>query len=205
MRILRIPYSTNVERVALAAGHKGLAVEWVDVDPRDRSEVRGLSGQELVPVLVEDGGAVVTDSMEIVRYLDEQHPVRPLYPADPAPRAELAIFVDWFNRLWKGPPNEIDAELSRSKPDQGRIELLGAAIQGELTLFEDLLDGRSYLWGEDFSAADIAAFPFLKFATLWDEGDDVRYHRTLREWQALGDGYPRLRAWIERVDARPRA
>ena len=37
MRVLRIPFSTNVERVALALAHKGIAVEWVEVDPADRS------------------------------------------------------------------------------------------------------------------------------------------------------------------------
>jgi hypothetical protein len=29
VRIWRIPFSTNVERVALALGHKGLTAEWV--------------------------------------------------------------------------------------------------------------------------------------------------------------------------------
>ena len=36
LRVYRIPFSTNVERVALATGHKGLAIEWIDVDPDDR-------------------------------------------------------------------------------------------------------------------------------------------------------------------------
>ena len=52
MRVLRIPFSTNVERVALALAHKGVAVEWVEVDAADRSPVRELSGQDLVPVAV---------------------------------------------------------------------------------------------------------------------------------------------------------
>ena len=43
LRVHRIPHSTNVERVALAAGHKGLAVNWVDHDPADRTEIRALS------------------------------------------------------------------------------------------------------------------------------------------------------------------
>ena len=33
IRVWRIPFSTNVERVALALGHKGLDVEWIEVDP----------------------------------------------------------------------------------------------------------------------------------------------------------------------------
>jgi glutathione S-transferase len=51
IRVWRIPFSTNVERVALALGHKGLDAEWIDVDPADRTPVREVSGQDLVPVL----------------------------------------------------------------------------------------------------------------------------------------------------------
>ena len=39
IRVWRIPFSTNVERVALALGHKGLEAEWVDVDRNDRTTV----------------------------------------------------------------------------------------------------------------------------------------------------------------------
>ena len=39
IRAHRVPFSTNVERVALAAGHKGVAVEWVDHDPDDRTAI----------------------------------------------------------------------------------------------------------------------------------------------------------------------
>jgi glutathione S-transferase len=45
--IYRIPFSTNVERVALALGHKGMEVEWINVDPHDREEVERISGQPL--------------------------------------------------------------------------------------------------------------------------------------------------------------
>ena len=62
----RIPFSTNVERVALAAAHKGIAIEWVDHDPADRSAIVALSGQPFVPVAELDG-RVITDSPLIVR------------------------------------------------------------------------------------------------------------------------------------------
>ena len=82
LRLYRFPFSTNVERVALALAHKGLEVESVWVDPADRSEVVRISGQELVPVLV-DGDRVVADSTAILEHLEERFPERPLYPADP--------------------------------------------------------------------------------------------------------------------------
>ena len=80
LRLYRIPFSTNVERVALALAYKGADVEWVDIDPNDRSEVVRVSGQELVPVLVE-GDRVLTDSPVILEYLEECFPEPPLYPS----------------------------------------------------------------------------------------------------------------------------
>jgi maleylpyruvate isomerase len=203
VQVYRIPFSTNVERVALAAGHKGVGIEWVDVDPADRSEVERVSGQPLVPVLVE-GGRVVVDSSEILRYLEDRIPEPPLFPADRARRAEVDVFLDWFNRVWKRPPNEIDAERRKETPDQGRIDGLGQELRGALDVFEGLLDRRDCLFGE-FSAADCAAFPFLKYALLYDERDTESFHLILREFQPLGDDHPNLAAWIRRIADRPRA
>jgi glutathione S-transferase len=201
-QVYRIPFSTNVERVALAAGHKGLEVEWIDVDPDDRGDVERVSGQSLVPVLV-DGGHVVFDSAEILRYLEERDPDPPLFPSDRARRAELEVFLDWFNRVWKRPPNEIDAERRKDTPDKARIAKLGRELAGALGVFENLLEGRDYLFGE-FSAADCAAFPFLKYALIYDERDTEPFHLILREFQVLDGKYPKLESWIRRVDARPR-
>ena len=202
IRLYRAPWSTNVERVALALAHKGLEVESVVIDYSDRSPVEEVSGQPLVPVMVEDG-EVVVDSMEIVRHLDERYPQRPLYPSDQARRAELLVFVDWFNRVWKVPPNAIEAELGAAAPDQGRIGELSAEMDRALELFEELLAGRDYLFG-DFSAADCAAFPFLKYALGRDPQDDELFHRILDEHQSV-EGRPRVEAWIRRVEERPRA
>jgi maleylacetoacetate isomerase len=203
MRVYRIPFSTNVERVSLALAHKGLDVEWEDVDPRDRSPVEKVSGQPLVPVLV-DSGRVVADSTVIIRHLEERQPEPALFPRDEARRAELEVFLDWFNRIWKRPPNEIEAERGESEPNQARLAELGLELTGSLELFEQLLAGREYLFGE-FSAADCAAFPFLKYGLIYDEADAEEFHLILREYLALGGRYPRVEAWILRVDAHPRA
>jgi len=203
LRLYRIPFSTNVERVALALGHKGLEAEWVDLEPGDRSEVERVSGQPLVPVLVE-GDEVVVDSTEILRFLEARTPEPALWPAEEARRAELDIFLDWFNRVWKGPPNEIESERAKSDPDTERIAQLEAELAGSRDLFERMLSSRDYLVGE-FSAADCAAFPFLKYALIYDATDDEEFHLILREHLELAGRYPRLDAWIRRVDAHPRA
>ncbi len=61
MRLYRAPFSTNVERVALALAHKGLEVESVWIDYADRSPLQRVSGQPLVPVLALDDRMVVCD------------------------------------------------------------------------------------------------------------------------------------------------
>jgi glutathione S-transferase len=203
LRVYRIPFSTNVERVSLALAHKGLDVEWEDVDPTDRSPVERVSGQSLVPVLV-DGGRVVFDSTVILGYLENLKPEPALFPRDEARRAELDVFLDWFNRVWKRPPNEIEAERGKADSDRARIDELGRELTGSLDLFEALLAGRDYLFGE-FSAADCAAFPFLKYGVLFDEADTEAFHLILREFLALDGGYPRVEEWIRRVDSHPRA
>jgi len=203
-RVYRIPFSTNVERVALAAGHKGIELEWVDVAADDRSPVEEVSGQPLVPVLV-DGGLVLPDSTAIIDLLERRVPEPPLYPAEPARRAEVRVFVDWFNQVWKRPPNLIAAELERPEPNAARIAELGARMRAALDLFEGLLDGRDYLFGA-FGAADCIAFPFLKYAVLGTPpGDEEVFHHVLVEHQPLGDGYPGLRDWVARVDSHPRS
>lgn len=201
--LYRAPYSTNVERVALALAHKGLEVESVEISYADRSPVVEVSGQGLVPVLV-NGADVIPDSTRILRYLEANWPDPPLFPRDAARRAELDVFLDWFNEVWKVAPNTIEKELERDPPDQERIAPLAARMRASLDLFEAMLDGRDHLFGADFSAADCAAFPFLKYAKLRDPADDELFHRILDNKLQLDGGYPRLSAWIDRVNERPR-
>jgi glutathione S-transferase len=200
--LYRARFSTNVERVALALAHKGLEVESVVITYEDRSPVLEVSGQPLVPVLV-DGDEVIPDSVRILRHLEERYPEPPLFPRDPARHAELDVFLEWFNDVWKVAPNAIEDELEREQPNHERVAMHGARMRAWLDVFEELLAGRDHLFGE-FSAADCAAFPFLKYAKLRDPADDELFHRILEEHLRLDDGYPRLSAWIDRVNERPR-
>ena len=85
------------------------------------------------------------------------------------------------------------------------IDALAREMAAALDRFEAMLDGREYLVGDEFSAADCAAYPFLKYALWRDRGDDELFHRILDGYQRLGDDHPRLAAWIARLDERPRA
>ncbi len=206
MRLWQFPFSTNVERVALALAHKGLDAEPVLIDPDDRSGVRALSGQDLVPVLETDDGEVLSGSLDIVAHLEHRYPDAPLYPADPARRAEVELLLEWFDRVWKGPPTRLaDAIVAGRHPDDPELRTCSGALRASVDRFEALLQGRDFLAGRSFSVVDLAVFPFLKYGVGASDEDDETFHRILVEHLRPETRHHRLRAWIQRVDARPRA
>ena len=200
LRLYRAPFSTNVERVALALAFKGLEVESVEISYENRSPVVEVSGQGLVPVLV-DGDEVVSDSVRILRHLEANWPDPALFPRDPARRAELDVFLDWFNRAWKREPNLIADAIARGASGGPDVERWSGRLQRRLELFEGLLTGREHLFGE-FGAADCAAWPFLRYAVAIEPDDDELFHRVLHERMTLDERHPNLRAWIDRVARR---
>lgn len=201
IRLYRAPWSTNVERVALALAHKGLEVESVVIDYADRTPVEKVSDQPLVPV-VDFDGEVVFDSWRIIRRLEELHPEPALIP--PAHRGQTAVFAEWFNEIWKRPPNQIEEWLGLPETDPEAIARLAARMDTSLDVFEAMLDGRDHLVSDDFTAADCLAYPFLKYAAGRDPDDSELFHQILEKYQSV-EGRPRLAAWIRRISERPQA
>jgi len=194
MRVWRIPYSTNVERVAIAAGVSGVPIEWIDVSAYDRSPVKEVSGQGRVPVADFDG-EIVVGSLAIIGRIAPG-----LWPSEPRPCAQVDVFLDWFERVWMHPLGV----LFTPGVDEERRERAGARLDRSLDRFEALLDGSAFLF-QELTVADVAAYPFLKYATD-DENpdDDYEIHHLMRRYQSL-DGRPRVAAWLDRVSALPQA
>ena len=144
--------------------------------------------------------------MQIVAYLEQLVPQPALYPTDEARYAETLIFIDWFNRVWKLAPNRIEAELARraARP-HAHHAARRARWPRRSTASTRCSPGRKYLMGSELSAADIAAFPFLKYAAKREPADSEPFHEVLDDYQELTDEHFRLRSWIKRMDALPRA
>ena len=84
-------------RVRIALNLKGLSAEHLSHHLR-RGEQHApgylaINPQGLVPTLEGDGGAVLTQSLAIIEWLDETHPAPPLLPKEPLRRALVRAFA----------------------------------------------------------------------------------------------------------------
>ncbi|MFO1167306.1 MAG: maleylacetoacetate isomerase [Rhodoblastus sp.] len=89
--------SSAAYRVRIALNLKGVKAEHVFRHLR-KGEQRApdylaMNPQGLVPTLELDNGALLTQSLAIVEWLDETHPNPPLMPADPLQRARVRAFA----------------------------------------------------------------------------------------------------------------
>jgi maleylpyruvate isomerase len=85
-------------RVRIALNLKGLRAEHLahhlrKGEQRDAAFL-AINPQGLVPVLEDDAGAVLTQSLAIIEWLDETHAEPPLLPKDPLRRAKARAFAD---------------------------------------------------------------------------------------------------------------
>jgi maleylpyruvate isomerase len=89
--------SSAAFRVRIALNLKGLEVEHVfhhlRKNEQNAPDFIALNPQGQVPALETDDGAVITQSLAILQWLDEAHPEPPLLPGDPLRRARIMAFA----------------------------------------------------------------------------------------------------------------
>lgn len=93
MKLFNYFRSSASFRVRIALQLKGLDYEYIAVhlvrgEHRDPAYT-GRLGDALVPTLLTDDGVALSQSMAIIEYLDETHPLPPLLPAEPLARAQV--------------------------------------------------------------------------------------------------------------------
>jgi len=177
----RCPYCARV-RIALA--EKGLGYETVEIDLSDRPAwlyTKNPSGK--VPVLEEDRGFVLPESLVIMEYLEERFPEPPFWPADPAERALGRLWLDRFDvrlggdyyALRRGAQSELDT----------RLHELDAA-----------LEAQPFLSGREYGLADIGYVPWILRARS-NLGVDLEPYEALSAWLELLMERPAIAAELE--------
>ncbi|MGY3608880.1 maleylacetoacetate isomerase [Bradyrhizobium sp. Leo121] len=89
--------SSAAYRVRIALNLKGLTVEHLPHHLRKGEQCApaylAINPQGLVPTLESDAGAILTQSLAIIEWLDESHPEPPLLPTDSLQRAKVRAFA----------------------------------------------------------------------------------------------------------------
>jgi maleylpyruvate isomerase len=84
-------------RVRIALNLKGLSTEHLSHHLRKGEQCApaflAINPQGLVPALENDAGAILTQSLAIIEWLDETYPQSPLLPKDPLRRAKVRAFA----------------------------------------------------------------------------------------------------------------
>jgi len=197
MKLYSGPLSLFTAKVRVALREKGLAVEIVDV-PFGRQgyqpkhpEVLRVNPKAQVPVLV-DGALELYDSTVILEYLEDLHPEPALYPRAVAGRArcrQLELFADEVVFKPILPLiQEVFYEPEPARRDAAKVAEASAELRARHADLERLLGDGEYFCGE-FSVADIGIFLCCMFGASLGV--------------PVGEGEPRLRAWLARTGARP--
>ena len=186
------PVSGNCYKVRLLLAHLGVAYERTTVDVVDRSNRGELLGELnpalRVPTLVLDDGRPLAESGAILWYFGEG---TRFVPEDRYERSQVLqwMFFEQYDhepaiavvRFWV-------AYSGRPREFAGRIEERMAAGYRALGAMERHLREREFLVGSTPSLADLALFAYTHVAH--EGGFEL-------------DGYPGIRAWLDRVTAAP--
>ncbi len=191
MRLYDSGVSGNCYKVRLMLAHLGLEYERYELDVVDRSNRKEVLGELnpglRVPTLVLDDGRALGESGAILWYLGDG---TEYVPADPFDRAKVLqwMFFEQYShepyvavpRFWLTKGIEVDPETLAERQRVGYLAF---------DAMESHLAGHEFLAGSAYSIADIALYAYTHVA---DEGGfDM-------------GGYPAIRAWLDRVAAKPR-
>ena len=184
------PMSGNCYKVRLLLALLGIGYERRELSVFDRSDradvLGGLNPALRVPTLVLDDGRALGESGAILLYLADG---TEYVPTDGFERAQMLqwMFFEQYNlepniavvRFW--------AEAGIERP-AAELDAKRAAGVDVLVAMDRHLDGREFLVADTYSLADIALYAYTHVAP--EGGFSL-------------EPYPAIRAWLQRVAARP--
>lgn len=202
MKIYEMKQAPNPRRVRMYLAEKGLSseVEFVQLDLQKGEnltpEFKARNPMKKVPVLELDDGTCIAETQAICRYFEELHPEQPLMGRTPQEKALIEQWVRWLDFYFFMPAGMAFQHGSGYFKDRMKcFPEWGAECRAQAEKFfgflNSQLEGKEYLVGDSFSVADINALctvDFNKVNALAIAGDQVH-----------------LKAWHERISARPSA
>ena len=190
----------NPRRVRIFLAEKGVDLPETTVDMRKREhkspEFRAKNSMGQLPALELDDGTCISETVAICRYFEETHPEPPMFGRT---AVEKALVDQWIRRVefavmmpvgnfWRHAHPFTAALLTQFK-DFG--ESNKETYRGAQKYIDRELAGREFLVGDSYTMADICLLSTVDFA----------------DWIGLPveNEFANLKAWRERVKARPSA
>jgi glutathione S-transferase len=190
----------NPRRVRIFAAEKGIELPSQEVSIPQREQkapefvAKNPRGQ--TPILELDDGTVIAESVAIMRYLEALNPEPPLFGSTPLEIAEIEMWNRRVELILMLPVGAVWVHTHRfTAALPGRNAEWGEAnrprVEEAMRFFDSSLDGREFLAGSAFSAADILLLTTVDFA--------------LFVGLEIPEDCASLRDWHARVSARPSA
>lgn len=192
----------NPRVATMYVAEKGLTIErvFVDIQAGENRQTAYLARNPAggTPCLEFDGGGHIGESIAICEYLEELHPSPPLIGSNAEDRARTRMTIRSIDQNVIVPMSNGFRSAEGLAMFKDRLLCVPEAAEGNksyardgLTRIDANLEGKEWLMGDRFSLADILLFCFTEF------GGQVG--------QPLPDGLTNLKAWSQRVGARPSA
>jgi len=207
-QLYQFPLCPFSRKVRLLLGEKGVAYDPVRESPwLKRDEFVDLNPAGQTPMMVDDRGAVLIDSVAICEFFEETVSKAAMLNGTALDRAEIRRLVTWFDTQFY---RDITAPLlfermekrivHKQAPDAKVLRDAMRAAVGHLDYIDYLLDRRTWLAGPTMSLADLAAAAQISVADYLG-GIDWKSHELAKRWYSGMKSRPSFRPLLaERME-----
>jgi len=143
-------------RVRIVLAEKGVSVEMVDVDPKNKpEELAELNPYNSLPTLV-DRDLALYETKVMMEYLDERFPHPPLLPVYPVARAQSRLWMHRIEKDWCPLVDVITSGKNKEAAAKARKEL-----KESLLTIAPIFDEMPFFMSEEFTLVDCCLGPIL--------------------------------------------
>jgi glutathione S-transferase len=191
----------NPRRVRMYLAEKGITVPTKEMSiikgEHKASEFTAKYPAGQLPVLELDDGGMIGESIAICRYYEALNPEPPLFGTDALSIAEVDM---WIRRVEFTLMSPVGQVWMHTHPFTARVVVPQYTEYGEsnspkalaaMRRFDETLNDRSFLAGDNYSVADITLLTTIDFANFIG--------------LPMPEDVPALTDWYARVSARPSA
>ncbi len=204
----QFPLCPFSRKVRLLLGEKGVAYGLVRENPwEQKDEFLQLNPASRTPVMTDERGMTLADSVAICEYIDETVEKNMMISGTASYRAEIRRLVAWFDQQFYG---DVTAPLlhermtkrivNRQPPDAKMLRESMRLANSHLDYVDYLIDHRAWLAGSTMSMADLAAAAQISVADYLG-GIDWSGHEQTKAWYAMFKSRPSFRPLLsERME-----